>query len=80
MCLAVPMEITKILDSGQAKARQGKNEIDIDVSLLEDPKPGDYVIIHAGFAIETLDLNEAEKRIDLFRQLDEQNQEAEQEA
>ena len=78
MCLAVPMEIKKIIDNSQATARQGNNEIAIDISLLQDPKPGDYVIIHAGFAIETLDLQEAEKRIDLFRQMDEYNQEYEQ--
>jgi len=73
MCLAVPMEIVKVLPDNKAVARQGTTEVDIDVSLLENPRAGDYVIIHAGFAIETLDLQEAEERIDLFRQLDEDN-------
>ena len=73
MCLAVPMEILKLQADNRAVARQGKTEVEIDVSLLENPKPGDYVIIHAGFAIETLDLQEAEERIDLFKALDEHN-------
>ena len=71
MCLAVPMEIDTILDTSKAVVRQGKTSLEIDISLLQDPKPGDYVIVHAGFAIETLDLGEAEERLELFRQLEE---------
>ena len=73
MCLAVPMEIKEILNTEFALARQGSTEIEVNISLLEDLKSGDYVIVHAGFAIETLDLEEAEGRIELFRQLEEQN-------
>ena len=76
MCLAVPMEIQELHPDNKAVARQGSTEVNIDVSLLENPQPGDYVIIHAGFAIETLDLREAEERIELFRQLDEHNSQA----
>jgi len=41
----------------------------IDVRFLEDPRPGDYVIVHAGFAIEKLDPAEAAKTLRLFRKL-----------
>ena len=37
--------------------------------LIEDPKIGDYVIVHAGFAIEKLDEQEAIERIEMFRQM-----------
>ena len=74
MCLAVPMEIIEVQAENKAIARQGSTNVEIDVSLLENPHPGDYVIIHAGFAIETLDIEEANARIDLFKQLDEQNE------
>jgi hydrogenase expression/formation protein HypC len=40
-----------------------------NVSLLADAAPGDYVIVHAGFAIERLDTAEAEERIRLFGEL-----------
>jgi hydrogenase assembly chaperone HypC/HupF len=48
---------------------QGAGELQIDVSLLESPKAGDHVIVHAGYAIEILSLQEAEERLDLFRKM-----------
>ena len=71
MCLAVPLQIEKIVNDANAQVRQGSSLLDIDISLLESAEVGDYVIVHAGFAIETLDLEEAEGRLDLFRQLEE---------
>ena len=41
----------------------------VDLSLVENPRPGDYVIVHAGYAIEKLDCREADERIALFRDL-----------
>ena len=51
MCLAIPVEIISI------KGEEALAEIDgvrrkIIVSLIPDPKPGDYVLLHAGFAIK----------------------------
>jgi len=40
-----------------------------NLSLIENPKVGDYVIVHAGYAIQTLDAAEAEETLELFRQL-----------
>lgn len=71
MCLAVPMEITKILDGGKALVRQDELETEVDLTLIEDPKVGDYVIIHAGYAIDLLDLQEAGERLKLFRAMEE---------
>jgi hydrogenase expression/formation protein HypC len=69
MCLATPMKIEKILDEKKAVVSQGNVSVQVDVSLLENPQPGDHVIVHAGFAIETLSLAEAEERIALFRRM-----------
>ncbi len=69
MCLATPMRLEKVIDGKRALVRQGNVTVEVDVSLLEDPKPGDHVIIHAGYAIETLTLAEAEERLALFRKL-----------
>lgn len=69
MCLATPMRIDTILDGKRAVVSQGRVSVQVDVSLLPDPKPGDYVIVHAGFAIETLSLAEANERLDLFRKM-----------
>jgi hydrogenase expression/formation protein HypC len=69
MCLAIPMEI-KILESdGKALVVRDDLEARVDVSLLEAPKVGDYVIVHAGYAIEVLDLEEAQIRLEMFRSM-----------
>ncbi len=71
MCLAVPVKILRLLGGGKAIVAQGSGELEIDVSLLEQPNPGDHVIVHAGFAIEILSLQEAEERLELFRKMGE---------
>jgi hydrogenase expression/formation protein HypC len=70
MCLAVPMRLIKI------EGRLGTVELEglhrqVGLDLLEDPQVGEYVIIHAGYAIEKLDPEEAQKTLDLFRQIGE---------
>jgi hydrogenase expression/formation protein HypC len=71
MCLAVPVKILRLLPLGKAAVAQGSGELVIDVSLLQDPHPGDHVIVHAGFAIEILPLQEAEERLALFKKMEE---------
>ena len=71
MCLAVPLEISRIISEDKALVNLGDTTLEINISLLEDPKPGDYVIVHAGFAIQTLDLEEAQERLSLFREMEE---------
>jgi hydrogenase expression/formation protein HypC len=63
------MKIDRILEGKKAIVSQGNVSIQVDVSLLENPRPGDHVIVHAGFAIETLSLAEAEERLELFRRM-----------
>lgn len=69
MCLAVPMLLTELRDDAQGVAELDGARFDVDVSLLEAPVVGDYVIVHAGFAIEKLDRDEADVRLDLFDEL-----------
>jgi hydrogenase expression/formation protein HypC len=71
MCLAVPMQIIKIDDEKKAIVKQDDLEAEVDLSLVENPKEGDYVIIHAGYAIDILDFEEAEQRLELFRAVEE---------
>jgi hydrogenase expression/formation protein HypC len=69
MCLAIPMKLTEVLADGTAVADLDGSRRHIDVSLLGDPRAGDYVIVHAGFAIEKLDEAEANERLALFDEL-----------
>ena len=70
MCLAVPMQIVKILADGKALVKQDDLETEVDLSLIQEPSVGDFVIIHAGYAIDSLDLEEAEQRLKLFQAME----------
>ena len=69
MCIAMPMRIETLLEGKRAIVAQGKVAVEVDVSFLADPRPGDHVIVHAGYAIETLTLEDAEERLALFQRL-----------
>ena len=63
MCLAVPMEIIELLPENKAIVRQGKVTLEADVSLLQEPRVGDFTIVHAGFALEKMEEDEAGEHI-----------------
>ena len=67
MCLAIPGEI-KAVDGDTAKVDFGGVLRPVNISLVE-AGVGEFVIVHAGYAIEVLDREEAEKTLDLFREL-----------
>lgn len=69
MCLAVPMKIALIRDDGLAVADLEGSQTDVDLSLVSDVAVGDYVIVHAGYAIEKLNAAEARERLALFAEL-----------
>jgi len=68
MCLAIPMKIIET-DGSVATLEVDSITTTANVSLIENASPGDYVIIHAGFAIEKLDEKEADVRLELFSEL-----------
>ncbi|MFA6382884.1 MAG: HypC/HybG/HupF family hydrogenase formation chaperone [Parcubacteria group bacterium] len=59
MCLAIPGKIIEIKKNQQATADFNGIEKEINISLVE-VKKGDYVIVHAGFAIEKIGKADAE--------------------
>ncbi len=68
MCLAIPLKVTKI------ENEMGTVEVDgvirkASLILLEDVKVGDYVIVHAGFAINTIDEKAALETIEELRKV-----------
>ena len=69
MCLAVPGKIKKLLDEGFVVADFMGVQKTVAVDLLDDYAVGDYVIVHAGFAIEKLDQDEALENIEYFKEL-----------
>ncbi len=66
MCLAIPVQIKEIIDESTAVAEISGLKKTISTALLEDVKVGDYVILHVGYALQKIDLEEAQKTVALF--------------
>lgn len=73
LCLAIPAKVLEVkgdiakVDFGQGVARE------VNVRLV-DAQVGEYVLVHAGYAIETLDQKAAEESLNIWRAILEQNQ------
>lgn len=69
MCLAVPMKLVEMKDENTGVADLDGVRHEVDLSLIESPATGDYLIVHAGFAIERLNREEADIRLLYFAEL-----------
>ena len=68
MCLAIPMQL-KSRDGDEGVVENGGLSYKVSLRLLPEVAIGDYVLVHAGFAIQKLDLVEAEATINLLNEL-----------
>ena len=67
MCLSIPAKILEI-NGDTARADCGGNLVTCNLSLVEAPQVGEYVLVHAGFAIQKYDEREALEVLDLLRE------------
>ena len=68
MCLAVPARVVEIRGDTATVDMEGVRR-EVSVLLVQDIKTGEYVIVHAGFAIGKLDEHEALESLKLIRQV-----------
>ena len=68
MCLAIPMQIESI-DGDLAIVNVAETRREISVALLESPNVGDYVLVHAGFAIKKINEQEARETAVLLNEM-----------
>ncbi len=68
MCLAIPAKVIEISDGGGVVSVQGNN-FRADFAMLEDVKLGDFVLVHAGFAIKKYDPEEAREVMKLWEEI-----------
>ena len=77
MCLAIPMRVIEVKGQendittpqiGVVEAEGIEKEVRLDL-VDRWPEVGDYLIVHAGFAIHTLDEKEAETNLQLMREM-----------
>jgi len=74
MCLAIPGRITS-LETGEGLSRSGQVDFggiqkDVNLAYVPEAKVGDYVIVHVGFALSTVDESEANAVFEYLRQMD----------
>ena len=68
MCLAVPGK-KKALEKGNAEVDFSGVKRSVSMDLVPSAKKGDYVLVHAGFAIQLLDSEDARETLKLFQEI-----------
>lgn len=68
MCLAIPAKVIEINGSMAMIDVEGTRR-DVSLLLLQDTRVGDYVIVHAGFAIHKVDEVQAQETLRLLREM-----------
>ena len=79
MCLAIPGRLEAITNQLDETFRYGKVSFggimkDVNLSMVPEAQPGDYVLVHVGVAIGTVDEEEAKKTFEYIRQIGELNE------
>ena len=72
MCLAIPGKLVSITDQLDETFRKGKVSFEgimreVNLSMVPEAKVGDYVLVHVGVAISTVDEEEAQKTFEYLR-------------
>ena len=68
MCLAIPAQVVSVKDK-TAIVDFGGVKRSVSIVMLEKLEPGDYVIVHTGYAIQKMDQKEAEESLELWREV-----------
>lgn len=71
MCLAIPIQITELLGDERAAGTQLGVRVEFSTAVLDNPQPGDHVLVHAGMAIQKLDDDEALETLEIWKALQE---------
>jgi len=77
MCLAIPGKVLEATDMGFtriAKVQFGGITRQVSLDFVPETQPGDYVLVHVGFAISRVSPEEAERTYELLRQIQEANE------
>jgi hydrogenase expression/formation protein HypC len=67
MCLAIPILVEALLPDDLARVTLSGVRKVVSIALLEDVRVGDYLLIHAGYALARLDPDEADETLALMR-------------
>lgn len=67
MCLGIPHEVMEVMDADTCLIRVGDTSQHCFIGLVEDLKPGEWVVVHAGFAIDRIAREDAMANLRLIQ-------------
>ena len=70
MCLAIPLQLEHV-EGNAGRVRTSGLELDVALDLVPGVEAGDYVIVHAGYAIQSLSAEEAHETLAILKRLEE---------
>lgn len=70
MCLALPARVVEVQDEQHAIVELGGVRKTISLALVDGVRPGDYVIVHVGYALTLLDPAQAQATLELMASVD----------
>jgi hydrogenase expression/formation protein HypC len=69
MCLAIPAQVTELLEDGMARIDMDGVSKAISIALVDNVGIGDFVVVHVGYALSKIDAEEAERTLALLREV-----------
>ncbi len=70
MCLGIPVPVVSIIGGGFAEVKIGDTLKKINIAMVPDALAGDYLVLHAGFAITKISAEEAEKTYKMLEEIE----------
>jgi hydrogenase expression/formation protein HypC len=70
MCLAIPVRVVEVRPDQKAVVDLAGVRKEISTALIEDVQIDEYVILHVGYAIGKIDAEEAQRTLELFKQIE----------
>ncbi|MDR2625007.1 MAG: HypC/HybG/HupF family hydrogenase formation chaperone [Zoogloeaceae bacterium] len=68
MCLALPARVVRLIAPDKALVDLSGVQHEISLALVDEVAPGDYVLVHVGYALNKLDTAEAEKTLAIMQE------------
>lgn len=72
MCLSIPARILSI-EGDMAEVSAGGAVFTAGLQMINDARPGDYILLHAGFAIQKISMEDADATMKLLEEMGNQN-------
>jgi len=69
MCLAVPMLVIELLPNSFARGEHSHVQVEFSTALIDNPQLGDFMLVHAGIAIERLDEDSARETLAMLKEV-----------